>query len=103
MQPDDGIDLRFDRCDNSSGNAQADRKAAQLCAQIHRTLDFVVPEMLTVSALDAIVLDVQPAPNTAHLLILLQATASHHLERHLKKDASRRVRDQRDRIGDWYC
>ena len=76
MQPDDGQDPRFDRGDTSSGSAQADRKAAQLCAQIHRALDFVVSEMLADSDFDAMVLDVQPAPNTAHLLVLLQATAS---------------------------
>jgi len=76
VQPDDGLAPRFDRRNPLSGSAQADRKAAQLCVQIHRALDFVVPQTLVNTTLDAIVLDVQPAPNTAHLLVLLQATAS---------------------------
>ncbi len=52
---------------------KVDRKASQLCSQIRRALDFVIPEALQDSDWDALVLDVQPAPNTGHLLVLLQA------------------------------
>ncbi len=72
VQPDDGVDLRFDRRSDSA-TSKIDRKAAQLCAQIRRVLEFVVPEALQDSDFDALVLDVQPAPNTGHLLVLLSS------------------------------
>jgi ribosome-binding factor A len=52
--------------------ANNDRKAAQLCAQVRRALDFGLSEALSDSSVDAYVLDVVPAPNTSHLLVLVQ-------------------------------
>jgi len=72
VQPDDGVDPRFDRRSGLAAG-KIDRKAAQLCAQIRRVLEFVVPEALQESDFDALVLDVQPAPNTGHLLVLLSS------------------------------
>ncbi len=73
LQPDDGVDPRFDVSSTDPSRGKIDRKAAQLCAQVHRALDFIVPEVLQDSEWDALVFDVQPAPNTGHLLVLLQA------------------------------
>lgn len=69
IQPDDGLDPRFDSRRSPLSRKRVDRKAAQLCAQVRRALEFVVPEALVGSKFDALVLDVQPAPNTGHLLI----------------------------------
>ena len=49
-----------------------DRKSAQLCAQIRRALQFIVPDVLQQASLDATVVDVHAAPNTSHLLVILQ-------------------------------
>lgn len=54
-------------------NASNDRKAAQLCAQVRRALDFGLSEVLSQSSFDAYILDVIPAPNTSHLVVLVQA------------------------------
>src|SRR6476660_7410575 len=54
------------------GDGSRDRKAAQLCAQVRRALDFGLSEALSDSTTDAYVLDVVPAPNTSHLLVLVQ-------------------------------
>lgn len=72
VQPDDGVDPRIDRRSDSAAS-KIDRKAAQLCAQVRRVLEFVVPEALQDSDFDALVLDVQPSPNTGHLLVLLSS------------------------------
>jgi ribosome-binding factor A len=67
-------DLRY--ASNAAGafsRGKIDRKAAQLCAQIRRALDYVIPEVLSETKFDAMVLDVEPAPNTSHLLVILQA------------------------------
>jgi len=58
---------------NSSGSN--DRKAAQLCAQVRRALDYGISEALSDSPQDAYVMDVLPAPNTSHLLVLVQPAA----------------------------
>ena len=77
LQPDDGVDPRYDARSPegslSASRGKVDRKAAQLCSQIHRALDFIIPDTLQDTDWDAMVLDVQPAPNTGHLLVLLQA------------------------------
>jgi ribosome-binding factor A len=73
LQPDDGVDPRYDVRASEGSSSQVDRKAAQLCSQVRRALEFIVPEALHDSDWDALVLDVQPAPNTGHLLVLLQA------------------------------
>lgn len=73
LQPDDGLDPRFDVRASSVPQGKIDRKAAQLCSQIHRALDYIIPDVLRDTEWDAMVLDVQPAPNTGHLLVLLQA------------------------------
>ncbi len=73
LQPDDGVDPRYDVRETGAPPGNADRKAAQLCSQIRRALEFIIPEALQDSDWDAMVLDVQPAPNTGHLLVLLQA------------------------------
>lgn len=73
LQPDDGLDPRYDAKEASSG-PRIDRKGAQLCAQVRRTLEFVVPEVLASTSWGVLVLDVQPSPNTSHLLVLLQST-----------------------------
>ncbi len=59
----------------TSRNKKSLRKAAQLCAQIRRALEFIVPDALASSAFDVIVMDVQPAPNTGHFLVLLAPTS----------------------------
>lgn len=53
-------------------HAASDRKAAQLCAQVRRALDYGISEALSESSMDAYVLDVVPAPNTSHLLVVVQ-------------------------------
>ncbi|MGN6544848.1 MAG: hypothetical protein ACTHK7_07350 [Aureliella sp.] len=58
------------------GDGSHDRKAAQLCAQVRRALDFGLSEVLSESSTDAYVLDVMPAPNTSHLLVLVQPAAA---------------------------
>jgi ribosome-binding factor A len=73
LQPDDGVDPRYDVRETAFSPSKVDRKAAQLCSQIRRALEFIIPEALQDSDWDALVLDVQPAPNTGHLLVLLQA------------------------------
>lgn len=75
VQPDDGLDPRFDQHGGQS-IGKIDRKTAQLCAQVRRVLEFAVPEALQDSDFDALVLDVQPAPNTGHLLVLLSSLTS---------------------------
>lgn len=54
-------------------NASNDRKAAQLCAQVRRALDFGIAEVLSQTRYDAHILDVIPAPNTSHLVVLVGA------------------------------
>lgn len=73
LQPDDGLDPRYDVRETGISPGKVDRKAAQLCAQVRRALEFIVPEAQEDSDWDAVVLDVQPAPNTGHLLVILQA------------------------------
>ncbi|MGN6134795.1 MAG: hypothetical protein ACTHOU_09855 [Aureliella sp.] len=74
-------------------HASADRKAAQLCAQVRRALDYGISEALSESTLDAYVLDVVPAPNTSHLLVIVQpaieadAEAVRDLESELQRHA----------------
>ena len=58
------------------GDGTHDRKAAQLCAQVRRALDYSLAEALVDTPTDAYVLDVVPAPNTSHLLVLVQAAAA---------------------------
>ena len=58
----------------TSGGKKSVRKSAQLCAQIRRALEFIVPDALASSTFDAIVMDVQPAPNSGHFLVLLAPT-----------------------------
>jgi ribosome-binding factor A len=73
LLPGDGVDPRYDVRETGFSSGKVDRKAAQLCSQIRRALEFIIPEALQESDWDAMVLDVQPAPNTGHLLVLLQA------------------------------
>jgi len=73
LQPDDGADPRYDVKETGFAPSKFDRKAAQLCSQVRRALEFIVPDALQDSDWDALVLDVQPAPNTGHLLVLLQS------------------------------
>ena len=73
LQPDDGVDPRYDVRETPFSPDKVDRKAAQLCSQVRRALEFIIPDTLQDSDWDAVVLDVQPAPNTGHLLVLLQA------------------------------
>lgn len=70
IQPDDGIDPKYDvRGDHS--NRRLDRKAAQLCEQVRRSLEFIIPDSLQDTKYDVLVVGVQPAPNTGNLLVLL--------------------------------
>ncbi len=59
----------------SRNHGSNDRKAAQLCAQVRRALDFGLSEALSDSTLDAYIMDVLPAPNTSHLLVTVQPAA----------------------------
>ncbi len=52
------------------------RKSAQLCAQVRRALDYGLSEVLSDSTHDAYIMDVVPAPNTSHLLVLVQPASS---------------------------
>ncbi len=85
LQPDDGVDPRYDARETAFSPSKVDRKAAQLCSQVRHALEFIIPEALQDSDWDALVLDVQPAPNTGHLLILLQAVEK------LDEDGCRRL------------
>lgn len=60
---------------SNRNHASNDRKAAQLCAQVRRALDYGISEALSDSPIDAYVLDVMPAPNTSHLVVLVQAAS----------------------------
>lgn len=60
----------------SQGNGSSNRKAAQLCAQVRRALDFGLSEALSDSTFDAYIMDVVPAPNTSHLMVLVQPAAT---------------------------
>jgi hypothetical protein len=53
-----------------------DRKSAQLCKQVQQTLEYLLGDILC--DVDAIVnvADVQPAPFTSHLLVILQVTGA---------------------------
>ncbi len=52
-------------------SSKNDYKAKQLCAQVQRTLDYCVNELL--SEEDAVrVAEVLPAPNTGHLLVVIE-------------------------------
>lgn len=59
-----------------SHNGSDNRKAAQLCAQVRRALDYGLSEALSDSTLDAYIMDVVPAPNTSHLMVLVQPAAA---------------------------
>ncbi len=61
---------------SSRENGSQDRKASQLCAQVRRALDYGISEALSDSSSDAYVMDVVPAPNTSHLLVLVQPTVT---------------------------
>lgn len=69
-QPDDGTDPKYD-VRGFHNQRKLDRKAAQLCAQVRQALDFIVPDALQDTVYDALVISVQPAPNTGNLLVLL--------------------------------
>ncbi len=68
---------------------RVDRKAAQLCSQIRRALDFAIPEALADTDWDAFVLEVTPAPNTSHLLVLLQT--DNHLDEQDRQSLLREI------------
>ncbi len=74
LQDGDGLDPRYESREHAKSEGAIDRKAAKLCAQVRRALEYLVPESLQNCDLDATVLDVQPAPNTGHLLVLIQST-----------------------------
>ncbi len=56
----------------SRNSGSDDRKAAQLCAQVRRALDYGLSEVLSDSTVDAYIMEVMPAPNTSHLVVLVQ-------------------------------
>ena len=60
----------------SRDNGSSNRKAAQLCAQVRRALDYGLSEALSDSTFDAYIMDVVPAPNTSHLMVLVQPAAT---------------------------
>jgi ribosome-binding factor A len=60
----------------SRSNGSNDRKAAQLCAQVRRALDYGLSEALSDCDVDAYVMDVLPAPNTSHLVVLVRPAES---------------------------
>ena len=74
-------------------HGSTDRKAAQLCAQVRRALDYGISEALSDSPIDAYILDVVPAPNTSHMIVLVQpateadADAVRDLEDELQRHA----------------
>jgi len=70
VQPDDGTDPKYD-VRGYHNESKPDRKAAQLCAQVRQALDFIIPDSLQDTVYDALVISVQPAPNTGNLLVLL--------------------------------
>ena len=74
IQPGDGLDPRFDRTDSKKGSKKDGYKASQLCTQVRSTLELAVPEALANSIYDVVVIDVQSAPNTTNLLVLVQST-----------------------------
>jgi len=88
LQPGDGEDPRYDLRKAHCSTSKFDRKAAQLCSQVRHALEFIIPDVLRDSDWDAIVLDVRPAPNTGHLLVLLQAIDGLHEEDSLRLEAA---------------
>ena len=88
LQPGDGLDPRYESRPTPFSRSKLDRKASQLCGQVRRALDFIVPEVLVNSSYDAIVLDVQPAPNTGHFLVLLSSVVA------LEEDERRKLESE---------
>lgn len=74
----DGKDPRFDPAYATSAS-RIDRKAMQLCRQVSHALEYCVNEHLDADCA-VMVVDVAPAPNTSHLLVLLQAIEPLELE-----------------------
>lgn len=90
LQPDDGADPKYDlRGDHN--NRKLDRKAAQLCEQVRQALDFIIPDSLQDMELDALVVSVQPAPNTGHLLVLLTGVDPNQDDLELQEAISERA------------
>lgn len=88
LQPGDGEDPRYDVRKAHRSSSKFDRKAAQLCSQVRHALEFIIPDVLRDSDWDAMVLDVRPAPNTGHLLVLLQAIDGLHEEDSVRLEAA---------------
>jgi len=84
------------------GDGTHDRKAAQLCAQVRRALDYGLSEVLSESSADAYVLDVVPAPNTSHLLVLVQPAATLDADgiRQLEEDLARHAGQLRTAVAE---
>lgn len=74
----DGVDPRFEPVPSRSVS-QIDRKAMQLCRQVSHALEYCINEFLDADCA-VMVVDVAPAPNTSHLLVLLQVIEPLELE-----------------------
>ncbi len=56
-----------------------------MCAQVRQALDFIVPDSLQDTGYDALVVSVQPAPNTGNLLVLLTGVDPNQDDRELRQ------------------
>lgn len=70
IQPDDGVDPKYD-ARGCHSHRKPDRKSSQLCEQVRRALDFIIPDALQDTKYDVLIVSVLPAPNTGNLLVLL--------------------------------
>lgn len=56
----------------NNGQQRLDRKALQLCSQVRYALEYAINAVMQ-GEYGLTVLDVVPAPNTSHLLVLVQS------------------------------
>ncbi len=72
--PEDGIDPR--ELIRRATNSTDERKTRQLCRQVERTLSFVLGGEVSDERLrDLMILSVDPAPHSNHLLVTMQTNA----------------------------
>ena len=72
--PEDGKDPRKDYLKRP--NLAPNRKALQLCSQVERTLNLILPDCGEDRLRDLLVLSVEPAPDSTRLLVTLGQTPS---------------------------
>ncbi len=70
----------------NNGHQQLDRKALQLCSQVRYALEYAINAELQ-GEYGLTVFDVVPAPNTSHLLVLVQSLEEMSFDQTLQLEA----------------